>query len=72
MPVLAIASLSLACAFVGGGLGAGLALAGGLTPEMAVLLSLPAAAVTSYAGWRAVLLDKLQGPKLQGPRRRHV
>jgi hypothetical protein len=47
--------------------GAGLALAGGLTPEMAVLLSLPAAAATSYAGWRAVLTDKLRGS-----RRRHV
>jgi hypothetical protein len=67
MPLLAIAGLSLACAFVGGGVGAGLALAGGLTPEMAVLLSLPAAAATSYAGWRAVLTDKLRGS-----RRRHV
>jgi hypothetical protein len=67
MPLLAIAGLSLACAFVGGGVGAGLALAGGLTPDMAVLLSLPAAAATSYAGWRALLLDKVQGP-----RRRHV
>ena len=63
MPLLAIAGLSLACAFVGGGLGAGLALAGGLTPEMALLLSLPAAAATSYLGWRAVLLDKLWGPR---------
>jgi hypothetical protein len=67
MPLLAIATVSLGCAFVGGGLGAGLALAGGLTPEMAVLLSLPVAAATSYAGWRAVLTDKLMGP-----RRRHV
>ena len=67
MPLLAIAGLSLACAFVGGGVGAGLALAGGLTPEMAVLLSLPAAVATSYAGWRAVLTEKLQGS-----RRRHV
>lgn len=67
MPLLAIAGLSLACAFVGGGVGAGLALAGGLTPDMAVLLSLPAAVATSYAGWRAVLTDTLQGS-----RRRHV
>ena len=62
MPMLAIAGLSLACAFVGGGVGAGLALAGGLAPGMAVALSLPAAAATSYAGWRAVLMDKPDGP----------
>ena len=67
MPLLAIAGLSLVCAFVGGGVGAGLALVGGLAPGMAVVLSLPAAAASSYAGWRAVLMDRPDGP-----RRRHV
>lgn len=59
MPLFAIAALSLACAFVGGGVGAGLALAGGLAPELAALLSLPAAAAASYAGWRTVAFDKM-------------
>ena len=58
MPLLAIAAVSSACAFVGGGVGAGLALVGGLAPEFAVLLSLPAAVAASYAGWRVAPVDK--------------
>ncbi|MBK1696008.1 hypothetical protein [Rhodovibrio salinarum] len=62
MPLLAIATLGLLCAFAGGGVGAGLALAGGLEPSMAVVLSLPAAAAASYFGWRVTPVEKVQGP----------
>lgn len=67
MRLFVIAALSLACASAGGALGAGLALAGGLTPEFAVFASIPAAGAASYVGWRSVV------PNMVGaPRRRHV
>jgi hypothetical protein len=58
MPLVAIALLCLVCAFTGGSAAAALALAGGLPPVGAVLLSLPAAVGASYAGWRAVSFGK--------------